>query len=322
MDNLDAYYSKVSSFIGCDSKPLISDFEANYRKRNETFFKDFASNIAECQFSYEGTNYGEGGLKLDLIGPMKKGKFSFVLTDRDKNFAYKVIPITMADEVRPFLGGLLKEIIIQTRLMMDNTYRARFIPKLIDVYRTVDFYKESMYYILKMEYLDMTYKDYIQGYINSSYDDTNEKKTVISNLLLGNMIDILNILKYFFTTYSFKHFDIHPDNIMYSGKTMTYKLIDFGYDSYIKIGPYAIGRLDYVSGNKYDVFSLVETYRRDMDKSVYTANFQAKLDRLATIGPSLDYDECLKILNGRNGGRKNRSRKAKSTRKKRVLLQY
>jgi serine/threonine protein kinase len=208
--------------------------------------------------------------------------------------------------------------------MMDNTYRERFIPKLVAVYRTVDFYKESKYYILKMEYLHMTYRQYIQTYIDIDYNNTNEKKTVISNLLLANMIDILGILKYFFTTYSFKHFDIHPDNIMYSRKTMTYKLIDFGYDSYIKIGPYAIGRLDYVSYNKYDVFSLVETYRRDMNQSVYTANFQAKLDKLANIGPSLDYDECLKILNGRNGGRRNRSRNrsrmAKSTRKKRALL--
>jgi serine/threonine protein kinase len=226
----------------------------------------------------------------------------------------------MADEVRPFLGGLLKEIIIQTRLMMDKTYGGRFIPKLIAVYRTVNFYKESMYYILKMEYLDMTYRQYIQTYIDSPYGNVNEKKTVTSNLLLANMIDILNILKYFFTTYSFQHFDIHPDNIMYSSKTYTYKLIDFGYDSYIKIGPYTIGRLDYVSYNKYDVFSLVETYRRDMNQSVYTANFQAKLDKLATIGPSLDYDECLKILNDRNGGRRNRSRMTRRTRKKRALL--
>jgi hypothetical protein len=244
---------------------------------------------------------------LDLIEPHGRGTFSNVYHDSKEPFVYKIVhDYAYAYKGRAFLRHVFKEMIVQTLLQNDPKYGSS-ICKLEAVYRTENDV------IFKIEKLNKPFTALLLD-LNKKLVHPPDYSVAVRDL----MVNVLEIVDYFHKTYSFHHYDLHADNIMVDSENKL-KLIDFGWDSYVKIGTHEIGFLDQSAD---DSWRLIWSIKKTILREKLSRPFNVILDSLEAVGHRLMLTDTLNELRKLKsiGGRRQSKTKKRRSRKNRNVI--
>jgi serine/threonine protein kinase len=249
-----------------------------------------------------GTNGAAAPLNLiELVG---QGEFGNVYGGSEKNFVYKVIhKYKYTWKGRLYLKHAFKEVIIQSFLQCEPVHGNQ-ICKLEGLYRTDD----SI--ILKIEKLNKGFFDHLVQVSEKSGVGLNYSVSVKKS-----MLDVLELVDYFNKKYSFHHYDLQVGNIMMDNDNIL-KLIDFGWDSYVKIGEHNIGYLNpYGSAN--DAYRLIWSIKKTIPVGKLSWDFMQVLNSLEAVGAELTMTQAITELKKfHTGGRRTYRSKSKTKRKR------
>lgn len=236
---------------------------------------------------------------LLLTGPTGQGQFSNVYRNTKDPFVYKVIhDYKYSWKGRPYERYCFKEIIIQTLLQSDPE-KGDAICKLEAVYRT------DKDIILKIERLKMPLTEWLKD-LNKQVSRASDYSEAVKN----SMVKTLELVDYFNKKYGFHHYDLHAENIMLDSNN-NYKLIDFGWDSCVKIGENQIGFLD---ASEDDAWRLVWSVQKEIPRYKLSTDFNILLDSLNAVGSDLTLTKALEDLGKFKAGGGSKSRKRRSKR--------
>lgn len=268
-----SFYEILGQMIHCNSDEAIELVKGlNKNRWNDKFFTKYLEKLPSVNVEYnKGVPYGPypSALTLKVKDPRMRGEFSNVFTNTEGPFVYKVlVPTGYSKHSVPYLSNVFKEIVIQTLLQSDLTH-GKFICKLHDV-----FVAAPGQIILKLEGLPMSYEKHLV----TTVEMRNTRETMIKNStrIKDDLIRLFSILKHFREKYDYQHFDLHFNNLMVddSGE---FKLIDFGYESYLVVDRYPIGRN---TVGELDVYRFIRTMRPKLAPIPLTAEFKALLVRI------------------------------------------
>jgi serine/threonine protein kinase len=148
-----------------------------------------------------------------------------------------------AEDIENYHREVYLEAYIQTVLQSDTTF-GRNVATIQNMYRDegVTRYRSNHTYYYKMERIPYTIDNILQRAGRTAEDNLN----LITNLA--------NILEYFDRMYSFRHRDLHANNILFA-EDGSIKIIDFGLSCIIKDGiNYAVSNTSCAS---YDILILI-----------------------------------------------------------------
>lgn len=241
---------------------------------------------------------------LNLTGPKGKGQFSNVYRNTKDPFVYKVIhDYTYSWKGRPYERYCFKEIIIQTLLQSDPE-KGDAICKLEAVYRT------DKDIILKLERLKMPLKEWFK-----ELEKQDPRTPYYTEAVKNSMIKVLELVDYFNKKYEFHHYDLHADNIMLDSNS-NFKLVDFGWDSYVKIGD---NKIDFLNASADDAWRLVWSVQKEIPRYKLSRDFNVLLDSLNAVGHYLTLSKALEDLGKFKAVGGSKSRKSRSKRLRRTV---
>jgi len=227
------FYVNLASVLNTTPE-RAAQLVADYNKGDLDFFQSYFNGLQSASLEESEEKNAESNVTLfveaDNIG---SGAFGVVKRNRTQKFVYKSISDGMypPDKRILYLKLIFKEALIQTLLQSDATY-GKHICQIYKVYKNGDSC------IFQMESLETTLDKFIDV---EAYEKNTEP---INSQVLKILIKILEIIKYFNTTYGFCHNDLSTGNIMLpkTGNVLSQvKLIDFGISS-VKIGDVQIGK--------------------------------------------------------------------------------
>jgi hypothetical protein len=294
-----SFYEILATMIHCSKEEaitLIKEFNTNFDKENVAFLIPYIEKIPEIEQDFFNEH----------VKPRRK--------EEDKLY-YKIIRNTSPRA----LFEAIKEIIIHTYLQSDKTlYQVRkdkvitcgeqYISKLHEVYR----YKES--FILKMDNLFMTLHDDIKDYLKpKNYNYNIQGK---SEYIKVKFTYIFTMLEHYRQLCNLHHQDLHLKNIMMDGYAQ-FKLIDFGYLTYIEIDGSKIGK---IRGHASDILKFIDEFEKIIeDPGLLSDDFKARLGSLKSIASVSDYEislkEGIRIFSAAKGGKRKNRRVVRKTRK-------
>jgi serine/threonine protein kinase len=286
-----------------DTRILIESFER--KSSRDEFMKPYFDKIPlvkvllKDQWILGADGKAEPLNFVELVG---RGEFGNVYQGSEKKFVYKVIHKNKYTwKGRAYLKHAFKEVIIQSFLQCEPV-NGNHICKLEALYRTDD----SI--ILKIEKLNKSLLDHIVQVSEKTGARTNYSVSVKKSI-----IDVLELVDYFHKNYDFHHYDLQLGNIMVADDN-TLKLIDFGWDSYVKIGENKIGYLnpyDYAD----DAYRLIWSITRSTLFGKLSWELMQVLNPLERVGRDLTLTQAItEVKKVHTGGRRTKS---KATRKRR-----
>jgi serine/threonine protein kinase len=288
-----------------NTQTLIESFEK--KSSSDAFMKPYFEKLPLVKVLLKnewilGTNGAAAPLNLiELVG---QGEFGNVYGGSEKNFVYKVIHKNKYTwKGRAYLKHAFKEVIIQSFLQCEPVHGNK-ICKLEALYRTDD----SI--ILKIEKLNKGLLDHIVQVSEKTGARPNYSVSIKKAIL-----DVLELVDYFHKNYDFHHYDLQLGNIMVSDDN-TLKLIDFGWDSYVKIGENKIGYLnpyDYAD----DAYRLIWSINRSKLFGKLSWELMQVLNPLERVGRDLTLTQAIMELKKPHaGGRRTYRSKSKAKRKR------
>jgi hypothetical protein len=294
-----SFYEILATMIHCSKEEaitLIKEFNTNFDKENVAFLIPYIEKIPAIEQDFFNEH----------VKPRRK---------QEDTFYYKIIrnssPLTLFEAI--------KEIIIHTYLQSDKTLYTvqvrkgrtcaeQYISKLHEVYR----YKES--FILKMDNLFMTLHDDIIDILKPKNYNMNIQGT--SDYLKRTFTYIFTMLEHYRQLCNLHHQDLHLKNIMMDGYAQ-FKLIDFGYLTYIEIDGSKIGK---IRGHANDILRFIDEFEKIIpNPGLLSDDFKARLESLKSIASVSDYEVSLKegirIFSAAKGGKRKNRRTGRKTRR-------
>jgi hypothetical protein len=320
-----SFYEILGQMIHCSSEEaseLVKGLNKNVGSND--FFIPYFNNLPEVKIinMENKLKYGNAHTEqvLQIDNQISSGHFSVVLSNAKKiskpfypeepAFSYKVISKEISSVSSSFLYLVFKEIIIQTFLQSDTTvnpYRRKAygdsICKLFGVYRTKD------EIILKLEYLRLSYKSYLLSNLVKTSIMEPATPAEMDKIIKSDILTFLTLLKYFRDKYNFHHQDLKIDNMMI-GNTFEFKIIDFGFASYIEIDGVQIGNIEPARDDSY---KFIKSLLVEIGRNI-TPGFNATLEALkSSCFKTIDeYIVELKRLTGGSRKKTKRLRKKKT----------
>jgi hypothetical protein len=240
---------------------------------------------------------------VELVG---KGEFGDVYQGSEEGFVYKVIHANKYSwKGRVYLKHAFKEVIIQSFLQCEPVHGNK-ICKLEALYRTND----SI--ILKIEKLNKGLLDHIVQVAEKTGARPNYSVSAKKSIL-----DVLELVDYFHKNYDFHHYDLQLGNIMVADDN-TLKLIDFGWDSYVKIGENKIGYLN-PYGYADDAYRLIWSIKGSSLFGKLSWELMKVLNPLERVGRDLTLTQAITELKKVNaGGRRTKSKAMRKRQSKKL----
>lgn len=201
-------------------------FESNAFKKDYGFYYNFVQKLTTIRGETNGTITFLNGSDSNKVNtnPHGRGTYGVVYKSLSKDRIYKISTInaTSAGPVEPIIGyeirTLLLEVFIQCALSTDKKHGTN-ICKIRRVYK-IDMPDPKMYrLVIQMEPLPITFGNAVLGRMQR-LDNTK---------LMPIMINLIDVLADFESTYKFHHRDLHMGNIMFrASNPLVPVLIDFG----------------------------------------------------------------------------------------------
>lgn len=265
-----AFYLTLASVLNTTPE-RAAQLVADYNKGDLGFFQSYFNGLQSASLEEgEEEKKGESNVTLfvepDNIGA---GAFGVVKRNRTKKYVYKSIGNAnyQADKRILYLKLIFKEVIIQTLLESDTTY-GKHICRIYKVYRN------GNSCIFQMESLETTLDKLID------IEEYEKNPEPINSVVQKVLTKVLEIIKYFNSTYEFCHNDLSTSNIMMpkTGNVLSQvKLIDFGQSS-VKIGDIQIGKpLKTRVDHQYLILKLFTTL------DINPNDFSKKLEKLLEL---------------------------------------
>jgi len=132
---------------------------------------------------------------------------------------------------------------------------------------------------------------------------------------------VLELVDYFHKNYDFHHYDLQLGNIMVADDN-TLKLIDFGWDSYVKIGENKIGYLN-PYGYADDAYRLIWSIKGSSLFGKLSWELMKVLNPLERVGRDLTLTQAITELKKVNaGGRRTKSKAMRKRQSKKLRSSF
>jgi serine/threonine protein kinase len=295
---MELFYTTLGAVLNTTpekAETLVTQFG----KGDMDFFQSYFEELPSAKLEEGDEKNTSVNVTLFVNDNLGSGGYGSVKRNRNKQFAYKIVPDRESSAKRLlYLKSIYKEAIIQTLLQCDPKY-GKYICKLFKVY------KVGNDCVFQVEIIQTTFEQYFRSFEESYMEDP----APLNATVLKVAVKVLEILNHFRTKYGFNHNDLSLSNIMTAKQGNTaeqLKLIDFGKSS-VKFGNIEIGK---PLQTRIDTQYFLSKLWGELDLN--TTEFSGLIQTLSELPADTPYKTYVDALQEKKGGKRNKkTRRAK-----------